>query len=136
MVGTIDFGVNRSALETRTKTVGNQEIVDAPSSILLSCTEAVGPPAVGHLIGMKRAEGVDEAIAQQLRHALALLVGESGIAAVSLGVLDIYLLVGHVHVAADHDRFLLVQFVEIGLEVVLPVHSVVEPAQLVLRVRR
>ena len=42
---------------------------------------------------------------------------------------------GHVHVTAHHDGFLLIEPVEIILEIFLPFHSVVQSAKTVLRVR-
>ena len=50
------------------------------------------------------------------------------------GVLQVELLMGHVEIAAQHHRLLFVQLHEVGSEVVLPLHPVVDAGQLVLGV--
>ena len=116
--------------------VGHHEVVDAPAGVLFAGTETVRPPRVGHLLGIFVAERVGEAAAEQLGEALALLVGESGVATVGLGVLQVHFLMGHVHVAADDDGFLLVEPTQISLEVGFPLHAVVQAPQSVLRIGR
>ena len=77
---------------------------------------------------MQQAEGVGETAVEQHRHLLALLIGEARVVAVGLGIFDIDLLVCHVHIATDDDRFLIVECQKEVPEVVLPLHAVVKTA--------
>lgn len=123
--------------QLRAQAVGHQEVVDAPPRVLLARTEAVGPPRVhARRVGVEVAEGVGEACGEQLAELLPLLVGEARVAPVGLGVLQVNLLVGHVHVAADDDGLPRVEFLQIAAELVFPLHAVVQPPQFVLRVGR
>ena len=83
---------------------------------------------------MKSAEGVDEAIGKKISHLLAFLIGESCILAIGLGILEVYLPMCHIKVAAKDNRLLAVQILEIGKESLLPCHAVVKSAKSVLRV--
>ena len=96
VVAAQDTGVDLRVGDLGHQTVGDHEIVDAPAGILLPGLEAVRPPRIFHPVRIERAEGVAEATGQQVGELLALLVGEAGIVAVGLGVLDVYLLVGNV----------------------------------------
>ena len=62
------------------------------------------------------------------------MVGEAGILPVGLGILQVYLLVGHIQVAAQDDGLLGIQCHQVGTEVVLPLHAVVQSLQPVLRI--
>ena len=73
---------------------------------------------------MQCAERVGETGSEQLGHLGALLIGEAGAEMVGLRVLDVYLLVGDVHVSTDDDRFLLVEVEEVVAEGILPLHAV------------
>ena len=53
---------------------------------------------------------------------------------IGLGIFDIDFLMGYIHVSAHDDRFAVVQFVEIGLKVFFPCHTIVQTAQLILRI--
>ena len=64
MVAAHDFGVYLGILNTLQQTLGGDEIVDAPPCILLTGTEAIGPPGIGDLFGIEGAEGIDEAFVQ------------------------------------------------------------------------
>ena len=77
---------------------------------------------------MEEAERVGEAVAEQMRHLGALLVGEAGVLSVRLRVLEIYLFMSHVKVAAHDDGFLAVELFEVVEESIFPGHAVVEAA--------
>ena len=134
MVASHNLGVDGGSADLGEEPLGGDEVVDAPTGILLAGTEAVAPPRVGDVVGVKGAEGVDESAAEQGGELLALFVGESCIAAVGLGVLQVDFLMCHVHVAAHDDGLLCVELLQIGLEVVFPPHAVVEPSESVLGV--
>ena len=136
MVAAHDFGVDFGVFDVLQEALGGDEVVDAPARVLLAGTEAVAPPRVGDLIGIEGSEGVDEALAEQGGEFLAFFVGEAGIAAVGLGVLQVYFLMGHVHVAADDDRLFGIELLQVVLEIVFPMHAVVEAAEAVLGVGR
>ena len=136
MVGAEDIGMDSGIDQAFAQTIGNDEIVDAPAGILLAGLKTIRPPGILHLVGIFKAEGVGEAIGQQLAELGALLVGEARIMAVGFRILDIDLLVGHVQVAAEDDGLLGIEALEIGLEIILPRHAVVETLKTVLRVGR
>ena len=77
---------------------------------------------------MEEAERVGEAVAEQKRHLGALLVGEAGVLSVRLRVLEVYLLMSHVKVAAHDDGLLAVELLEMVEESIFPGHAVVEAA--------
>ena len=54
------------------------------------------------------------------------MLHKSGISSVGLGILEVYLLVGNVKVSAEYDGFVFLQIFQIGAEVVLPLHAVIE----------
>ena len=84
---------------------------------------------------MQIAEGICKAVVQKLGHLLALLVGKTGIATVGLRILDIYLLMCHVQVAADHHSLLGIQSLQELAEIIFPGHTVIQSFQLGLGVR-
>ena len=65
MVAAHDFGVYLGVFDLLEQALGGDEVVDAPSGVLLAGTEAVTPPWVSDLLGIEGAEGVDEAFAEQ-----------------------------------------------------------------------
>ena len=67
-------------------------------------------------------------------HFGALLVGEAGVHAVSLGVFQVDLLMGHVQIAAVDHRLFGVQLHKVLPDIVLPFHAVVKAGQLILGV--
>ena len=82
---------------------------------------------------MLETPGVDEARVQEGAELRALLVGETGIAAVGGGILNVDLLMRDIQVAAKDDR--LRETAEIGAHVILPAHAIVQAFEAVLRVR-
>ena len=99
--------------------------------------ETVAPPGVDALLSrMQVAERVGKTSLQQSRHLVALLVGEARILSVSLGILEVYLIVCHIHIATHHHRLAAVQPLQVASEVILPPHAVVQPAKSVLAVGR
>ena len=81
---------------------------------------------------MEVTPGVCETSIEQLCELFTFFVGKSGVVAIALGILEVYFLMGHVHVAADNDGLLLVEGKEIVAEVVVPCHAIVESPQFVL----
>ena len=83
---------------------------------------------------MQAAEGIGKARRLQLAQLAALLIGEARRAAVGAGVLQINVLVRDVQIAAEDDRLLGVELLQVAAQVVLPLHAVVDARQLVLGV--
>ena len=136
MVAAEDVAVDLGIVETLTQTVGDDEVVDAPAHVLLTGLEAIRPPGVLHLLGVLIPERVRKAAGQQVAELLTLLIRKAGVHVVRLGILEVYLLVGHVQVATEDDGFLLVEALEIPAEGIFPRHTVFQTLQTVLRVRR
>ena len=137
MVAAVDLGVNPGPGQSLLQSVTHQEIVDAPPGILLTRLEAVAPPGIDiGDIRIEEAPGIGEPRVEQDGHLLAFLIGEACVLAVGFGVFQVDFLVCHVQVATHDDRFLLVQFQQVGTEVVFPRHAVVQAAQAVLAVGR
>ncbi len=90
MVGAEYLVVDGGTEELGLQTVGDEEIVDAPPCVLLAGLETVGPPGVDVLpVGIEVTERIGEARRQQFAELAALLVRESGVAAVGLGILQV-----------------------------------------------
>ena len=135
MVAAVHVGEDGGPGDAVPQPVGHQEIVDAPPGVVLPGVEAVAPPGIGpRSVRVQPAEGVGKPGGEQLGHLGALLVGEAGVAPVGLGVFQVDLLVGHIHVPADHHRLSAVQTLEIGPEGVLPRHAVGQTGQSILGV--
>ena len=135
MVAAGDLRPDVRAFDAGHQPLGDNEVVDAPSGVVLPGVEAVAPPRVGAgAVGVQGAERVHKAALQQLGHLAPFLIGEAGIHSVGLGILQVDLLMGHVQVAAVDHRLFGVQRHQIGTDVVLPFHAVVQPGQLILGV--
>ena len=80
------------------------------------------------------AEAVGKAGSQQLVQLAALLIAEARRAAVGTGVFQVDILVRNVQISADDDRLFGIQLLQVGAQVVLPLHTVVDACQLVLGV--
>ena len=120
-----------------TQPVGDDKVVDAPAHVPGAGRGPVAPPGVGvGPIGIEPAEAVGKASLQKLGELGPLLIGEAGVAHIGLGVFQVDLLVGHVHIAADDHGLLGVQPLQVGAEIVLPLHAVVDALELVLGVGR
>ena len=92
MVRAGDIGMYGRRLEGGHQALRHYEIVDTPAHVLLARTASVAPPRVcAARVGVLIAESVYEAFAEQTRHAAALLVGKASVAAVRLGVGEVYL---------------------------------------------
>ena len=136
VVGAEDVGMDRGIVEPFAQTIGDDEVIDAPASILLARLEAVRPPRILHLVGVLEAETVGKSRCEQLAELGAFLVGKASVVAVGLGILDVDLLMSHIEVAAEDDGLLGVEALKVGTEGILPRHAVVEALQTVLRVGR
>ena len=67
MVGTHDLGEYECLFDFVCRSVGAEEVVNAPTHITLSCGGAVAPPCVGVTgVGVEVTEGVGEAGGEKL----------------------------------------------------------------------
>ena len=104
VVATEDVRVYLGGNQLGLETVGTEPVVYAPTHILFPGMEAVGPPGINiGLQGMEVAEGVGKAGCQEFCELLAFLIGKARIVVVGLGILDVYFLMGHVHVATNKN---------------------------------
>ena len=137
MVAAKNVGVDAGRLELGHKACGAEPIVYAPAGILFAGMETVGPPGVDvALCGEEVAEGVGEPLVEQYGELGALLVGEARIVAIAFGVLDVYLFVGYVHVAAGQHGLRLVEPFQVKAEGIVPHHALFKALEAVLRVGR
>ena len=137
MVAAHDVGVYLGTDELGCKTLGTEPVVDAPAGILLAGMEAVAPPRIDvGGVGEEVAESVDETALEQVGELGTFLVGETGVVAVALRILDVDLFVCHVHVATHEDGFPLVECLQIATEGIIPRHALVEPLEPILGVGR
>lgn len=135
VVGAEDLGVDLGGCDLVPEGVGDEEVVQPPTDVLLAGVESVRPPGIFHLVRVLEPPGVSETRVQKPGELAALLIGEPGVAAVRVRILDVYLIVGHVHVTADHHTLPCGEAGKIFPEIILPPHPVVEPPETVLRVR-
>ena len=56
----------------------------------------------------------------------AFFIGETGVVSIGLRVLDVYLLMCHVHVATNKHGFLCIKFLKVETECVIPCHALVK----------
>ena len=113
------------------------DVIYAPALVVGAGVAAVGPPGVVAGLLVEHPEAVYEAGVQEVLEALALLVGEAGLALVGLGVGEVDLLVGNIQVAADRDGLLLLQGLQVVEEGLVPLLVAErEPAQESARGRR
>ena len=135
MVRTHDNATDVGVGQTRKQTLADQEVVDAPPHVLLAGARTVAPPCISLFqIGVYGTESVDKTAVEEFCEFTALFIGETRIAPVGLGVLEVDLLVGHVHVAAYNNRLAAVETAHIVTENRLPLHTVVEACKLCLSV--
>ena len=121
--------------EAIVQALGGDEIIDAPSCVLLTRFETVAPPRIGPFeVRIEKTERIGESTLEQTGELGTFFVGESRIFAIRLRVLQVDFAVCHVQVAAHYDRFLRVERQKIVTECVVPRHSVVQTAQTILRV--
>ncbi len=105
MIRSQDLRVNLAGFDLVCRPVRNKEVINAPADIPFPGVSHVAPPGVFHLIRVQIAVCIHEAAAQQLLKGFALLVGESRVSAVRLGILQVDLACGHVQIATNDDRF-------------------------------
>ena len=128
-----DVGVYGGFFQPVVEVLRSQEVVDAPSGIVLTGFETVAPPRIdARHIGVEVAPRIGEARRQEVCHLLPFFVGEAGVLMVRLGVLEVDFFMGHVEVAADDDRLVPVQFQQVLAEVVFPFHAVRQAGQFAL----
>ena len=135
MVAAGDICINRGFFQLVVETFRGDEVVDAPSGVVLAGFEAVAPPRIDtRYIGIKVAPRVGKAGSQQIGHLLPFLVGEAGVVVVGLGIFQVDFFVGNVQVTAEDDWLFLIESGQVGPEIVFPLHAVIEAGQFALAV--
>ena len=117
---------NLSRINVVLKAFAHQEIVDTPACVPKAGTSTIRPPAIFHLVRVLEAPSVYESRAEKFRKFRTLLVGKSCIEVVRRRILEVYLLVSHIHIAAHHDRFLTLQGLYESAKGVFPAHPVIQ----------
>ena len=128
MVAAKNIRVDLGVLQFRLQPVRGDKVVNTPTGILLSGVEHIAPPAVyAGGIRVKVAESIGKSAIQQGGHFASLFIGKTGVFVVGLWILQVDLPVGHIQVATEDHRFVLIQGLQISKKVVLPLHTVVQP---------
>ena len=135
MVGAEDFVMNTGGRYLVSEISGDHEIVNTPSDVLLTRLEAVRPPGILDLFGIQHTPRIHEAGPKPIGKLAALLIRETGIAAVRSRILQVNLLMRHIEVATNNDTLLLRQAADISAEIIIPTHPVIQTAQLLLGIR-
>ena len=117
---------NLSREDVLPKAFAYQKIVDTPACIPEAGTSTIRPPAIFHLVRVLKAPSVDESRAEKLREFRTFLVGKSRIEMVRRRILEVYLLVSHIHVAAHHDRFSTLHGLYESAKGVFPAHPIIQ----------
>lgn len=117
---------NLSRKDVLPKAFAYQKIVDTPPSIPKAGASTIGPPAIFHLVRMLESPSIYEACAEKFGEFRTLLVGKSRIEMVRRRILEVYLLVSHVHVTAHHDRFSTLQGLYESAKGVFPAHPIIQ----------
>lgn len=117
---------NLSRINVVLKAFAHQKIVDTPPCISKTRSSTIRPPAIFHLVRVLEAPSIYEARTEKLREFRALLVGKTCIEVIRRRILEVYLLVSHIHIAAHHDRFLTLQGLYESAEDIFPAHPVIQ----------
>ena len=103
MVTTEYLGMDFSTYHLVAGIIAHEEIVDAPTSVLLACPEAITPPRIHALhIGVEKTPTVGKAAIEQYRHFLTLLIGKTCVLTVTFGILEVNLLMCHIEVSTHY----------------------------------
>ena len=125
VVGALDVGVDEGVGEMGTETIGDDEIIDTPTGVLLTRLKTVRPPGIFDLLRIEVAESIRKTCIQQVRELRPLLISETRIMTIRLGILDVNLLMRHIQVTTKDHRFLGIQTLQISPEVILPRHTII-----------
>src|ERR1700678_2807746 len=98
-----------------------ENIVDSPPDVARPRIGKMAPPRVVPIALREHAERIDEARVHEILESGALLVRESLLAAIGLGIGQVELGVRHIQIAAENDRLLLFQLLAIGEKGRIPV---------------
>ena len=77
-------------------------------------------------------EGVGKACIEQVGELCTFLICKSCVVAIGFGVLDVYLLVRHIHITTDKYGLLLIEPLEVEAESVVPRHALVKAFEPIL----
>ncbi len=136
MVGAVYFLCDEGIEERVLQRPGDPEIIDAPPDVLFTGVEPVRPPGIVSGLLVELPEGVDEPVFDVPVEGAPLLGGEARVVDVRLRVLEVYLLVGRVEIAAEDDRLRRFEPFYVREKIRVPLHAVIEPGKTVLGVRR
>ena len=134
MVGALNLIVDFGRDNAVPQGLADEEIIDTPTHIPLTGRHAVGPPAVLYFLRVLEAPAVYETGCQKLAHLSPLLIRKTCTEMVGCRILEVYFLVRHIHIPANHHRLGLFELLQISAEIILPAHTVIQPLEFVLRV--
>ena len=113
MVRAQDLMIDRRSRDLFLDAVGDKEIVDPPSGVVLAGLEHVAPPGVGTLcIRVAETETVRKTGIQKLGKAAALFVRETGITTVGCGIFQVNFLVGNIQISTNNNGLLSVELLQ------------------------
>ena len=114
MVAAENIIVNLGALHLILNTLGDYEIVNTPTSVLLASLEHIAPPAILHLFRMQIAEGIHKACGLKNAELFALLVRKASCLLYTSPSPRIDFLRCHIQITAYHHGLNSVQLLQIG----------------------
>ena len=126
---------DHAVAQSRLHLITHDEIVQSPADVPRPRIAHVAPPSVSaRFIGVQMSEGVEEAAFQHARHPVSLLLSEAGILLVGLRVGQVNFQMRDVEVAAQNNRLLIVQPLDVLQHVLVPLLPVAQTDQAPLRV--
>ncbi len=130
-----DFRVDGGLFDEGHKAMRGAKINDAPAYVSVTCSSAKTQPTVGVFpIGVEGAEGVGKTALQQSGEAGAFFIGKSGAEVVGIGAGYVDFFVRYIEISAEDDGFSSGQIADIGFECGVPLLSIGQASQFILRI--
>ena len=136
MIRTDNIGMYTGIDEPIGYPLRNDKIINTPPDIFLPRASAITPPTVcAFLVRMQITVSIDETGLKKTTETSTFAVGEPGIVAVCLGIGQVNLIMGYIHVTTYHNRFSGIKRFDEKQKFIFPVHTIIEPCKLTLRIR-
>ena len=119
--------------QTVFQTLRYHEIINSPSGILLSCLKTVRPPGINAFcVRIKKTKRINKSTVKQGTEFFSFLICKSGVLTIGLWIFQIDLCMCHIHIPTYYHRLCLFQLLQILSEIILPLHTIVQPCKFTL----